>query len=162
MNFLGTFFMVFLFQRWWFVAGLRQRFWWCSWSIAKGVVVLVVFVAHCIFSSGVCCSSDGFSGSSLLRRLFFVAVRCSVLLVLRCGVGGGLRLWGGGEVLRCWCGGVWIWRNRCVVDVLWLIFYDTWFSDCFQIHWDLQDSFWVSDGFQICWDLQVSLYLVDL
>jgi hypothetical protein len=50
----------------------------------------------------------------------------------------------------CWC---------CV----WLVFYDTnWFSDCFQICWDLHNSFLVFDVFQIYWDLQVSLSLVYL
>jgi hypothetical protein len=28
---------------------LRRRFWWCCWSGGIGVVVLAVFVAHCVF-----------------------------------------------------------------------------------------------------------------
>jgi hypothetical protein len=28
---------------------LRRQFWCCSWLVAVGVVVLAVFVAHCIF-----------------------------------------------------------------------------------------------------------------
>ncbi|MCI24669.1 hypothetical protein A2U01_0045855, partial [Trifolium medium] len=31
---------------------LRRRFWCCSWSVAVGVVVLAVFVAHCVLLGG--------------------------------------------------------------------------------------------------------------
>jgi hypothetical protein len=60
----------------------------------------------------------------------------------------------GGEVLRCWCVGsdaVSVWLMLCTFS-----FFYIWFSDHFQICWDLHDSFWVAVGFQICWDLQVS------
>jgi hypothetical protein len=65
-------------------------------------------------------------------------------------------------VVRCWCGGVWIWRRRCVVDACVSGFLKILNSlTVFQIYWDLQDSFWVYIGVQICWDLQVFVYLVD-
>jgi hypothetical protein len=39
---------------------------------------------------------------------------------------------------------------------VWLVYYDTWFSNRLQICWYLQNSFEVADGFQICWDLKIS------
>jgi hypothetical protein len=65
---------------------------------------------------------------------------------------------GGGEVML-WCLDMGSLMCRwCCVE---LVLYDTWFSDRFQICWDLQILFRVSEGFQICWDLQFSSYLVD-
>jgi hypothetical protein len=81
-------------------------------------------------------------------------------MVRWCGGQGVLevRRWGsGGEVLAAfWIWLVEIWRWQCGWYRARLVFPNIWFSDCFQICWDLQDFFWVVEGFQICWGLQVS------
>jgi hypothetical protein len=62
----------------------RQRFWWCRWSVAVGVVVLVVFVAHCVFRWWLLDLGDwdvrGADGFGLsVGGFFFGWWRCSLL-----------------------------------------------------------------------------------
>jgi hypothetical protein len=82
-------------------------------------------------------------GGAEVVTWWWVAV--SWLLVLRWGGGGGWMLWAGvlwwwgAEMLMWWC--LDLAPPMCDWRRVWLVFYDTWFPDCFQICWDLQDSF---------------------
>jgi hypothetical protein len=108
--------------------------WWCGGGI--GGFVVVSFLLWCFWT--VCVL--------FLDRCVFFSVVVVVATNLRWGGGGCDGYEMSGVVIRCWRGGVGSGPPVCGWCHVWLAFYGTRFSDCFQICWDLLDSFLSS-----CW-----------
>jgi hypothetical protein len=105
-----------------------------------GVLCVSRFLVVCFGFGGIelfRCSGDGLVSYhvlfrqgmrwwSLQRRWWGdVVVKMGGVLVPCWGDGGGgWRWWGGVVVVRCCYDGVWIWRRRCVVDVVYEWFFD--------------------------------------
>jgi hypothetical protein len=118
---------------------------WC------GVGVAVVMVGGCF--------------ADLVRRWRFCGFGVDLVVVVVVAARVAVwRWWSGVVVVRCWCGGVWIYRRRCLVDAV-----CEWFFDDVVILWPLSkfveicrihfESLLVSKSVEIC---RFLVYLIDL